>query len=265
MPRGQQVLEQIDGVGLDADRHRLAPVAGLERAGDGGVETSAPPRPGSGWRAGARCASRSTSATRQVPLVHGDGERLRAAHAAEAGGDHEAAGERAAEVLAGALGEGLVGALEDALGADVDPRAGGHLAVHGQPQPLQAAELVRGGPVRHEQRVGDQHARRVGVGAEHRHRLARLHEQRLVVAPAAAASPRSPRSTPSCAPPCPSRRRPPGPPVARPPRGRGCSSACAAPPPAASRGRRARCRAGRGRCGEGRQGSRSRWSSGCLF
>ena len=88
----------------------------------------------------------------------------------------------AAEVLAGALGERLVGPLEDALGADVDPRAGGHLAVHGQAQPLEPAELVRGRPVRHEERVGDQHPRRLRVGAEDRHRLARLDEQRLVVA-----------------------------------------------------------------------------------
>ena len=116
------------------------------------------------------------------PLVHGHGERLGAAHAAEAGGDGEPAGERAAEVLAGGLGEGLVGALEDPLGADVDPRAGGHLAVHGEAEPLQPAELVGGGPVGHQHRVGDQHPRRLRVGLEHRHRLAGLDEQRLLVA-----------------------------------------------------------------------------------
>src|SRR5205814_341492 len=58
--------------------------------------------------------------------VHGGGQRLGAAHAAEARGQHQPAGEGAAEVAAGAGGEGLVGALEDALRADVDPRAGGH-------------------------------------------------------------------------------------------------------------------------------------------
>ena len=41
----------------------------------------------------------------------------------------------------------LVGALQDALGADVDPRAGGHLAVHGQAELLEPAELRPGGPV----------------------------------------------------------------------------------------------------------------------
>ncbi len=96
-------------------------------------------------------------------LVHGHRQRLRAAHAAQPGGDRERARQGAAEVLAGALGERLVGALKDALGADVDPRAGGHLAVHGEAEPFQAPELVGGGPVRHQHRVGDQDARRVGV------------------------------------------------------------------------------------------------------
>ena len=35
-------------------------------------------------------------------------------------------------MLAPGLHEGLVGALNDALGADIDPRPGGHLAVHHQ-------------------------------------------------------------------------------------------------------------------------------------
>ena len=55
------------------------------------------------------------------PLVHGGGQRLGAAHPAEPGGQDQAPGEGAAEVLAGGLGEGLVGALEDPLGPDVDP------------------------------------------------------------------------------------------------------------------------------------------------
>ena len=46
-------------------------------------------------------------------LVHGGGQRLRAAHAAQAGGEDEAARQASAEVLARRLGEGLVGALED--------------------------------------------------------------------------------------------------------------------------------------------------------
>ena len=107
-------------------------------------------------------------------------QRLRPAHAAEAAGQDPAALEVAAVVLAAGLGEGLVGALHDALRADVDPRAGGHLAVHHQPGAIEFVELVPGRPVRHQVRVGDQHPRRVGVGAEHADRLARLHQQRLV-------------------------------------------------------------------------------------
>ena len=43
------------------------------------------------------------------------GERLRAAHAAEPGGEDEPAGEVAAETLLGDAHEDLVGALDDAL------------------------------------------------------------------------------------------------------------------------------------------------------
>ena len=75
---------------------------------------------------------------------------------------------------------------------------------------------------------------RAGVGAEHADRLARLHEQRLVVLERRAATRRWRRSTPSCAPPCPIRRRRPDRPGARRRRDRGCSSACAARLPAAS-------------------------------
>ena len=127
--------------------------------------------------------------------------------------------ERAAEVLARGLGEGLVGALQDPLGADVDPGAGRHLAVHHQALAVELVEVLPGGPGGHEHRVGDEHARRVGVGAEDAHRLAGLHEQRLVVLQLAQAARRSRRSTPSCARPCRCRRRPRGPPAAPPPPG----------------------------------------------
>ena len=83
------------------------------------------------------------------------------------------------------LDEGLVGALHDALRADIDPRARGHLAVHHEPLAIELVEAVPGRPVRHEIRVGDEHARRVGVGAEHADRLAGLDEQRLIALEAA--------------------------------------------------------------------------------
>ena len=94
----------------------------------------------------------------------------------------EAPAQRAAEVLAAAGGEGLVGALQDPLGADVDPGAGGHLAEHHQPALLEAVEVLPGGPGRHQVGVGDEHPRRLRVGAHHPDRLAGLDQQALLLA-----------------------------------------------------------------------------------
>ena len=112
---------------------------------------------------------------------HDRGERLRAAHAAEPRGQDPAAAQVALIMLAAHLGEGLVSALHDALGADIDPGAGRHLAVHHQPLAIQFVEMVPVRPVRHQVRIGDQHARRVAMRAEHADRLARLDEQGLVL------------------------------------------------------------------------------------
>ena len=79
-------------------------------------------------------------------------------------------------------GERLVSPLKDALRPDVDPRARRHLAEHRQPERLEPAELFPRRPSRHEQRVGDQHARRKGMRAEDADRFAALDEESLVVA-----------------------------------------------------------------------------------
>jgi len=84
-------------------------------------------------------------------------------------------------MLAGGGGERLVGALQDPLGADVDPGPGGHLAVHHEALAVELVEVLPGRPGRDEHRVGDEDAGCVGVGVEDADRLARLHEQRLVV------------------------------------------------------------------------------------
>ena len=68
-------------------------------------------------------------------VVQGHGERLRAAHAAAPAGHGQRAGQGAAEPLRRDGRERLVGALQDALGADVDPRPGGHLPVHRSARP----------------------------------------------------------------------------------------------------------------------------------
>ena len=116
---------------------------------------------------------------------HGGGQGLRAAHAAQSAGEDPAAGQIAAEVFLARLDEGLVGALDDALRADVDPGAGGHLAVHHQSAAVEFVKMFPVGPMRDDVRVGDQHAGRVRVGFEHADRLARLHQQRFVVLQAA--------------------------------------------------------------------------------
>ncbi len=185
-------------------------------------------------------------------VVHRDRQRLGAAHPAEAGGQRDRAGERAAEAAAGDLGEALVGALEDALGADVDPRAGRHLAVHRQPGRLEPAELVPRRPVGHEVGVGDQHPRRPLVGAEHADRLARLDEHRLVVAERAQRPAPWRRTPPTTGRPGRCRRRRRGRRDARRPPGRGCSGASGRRPPAAIPGSSGRCRGVLGRDGRRR-------------
>ena len=146
-------------------------------------------------------------------------------------------GEGAAELLRGDGGEGLVGALEDALGADVDPGTGGHLPVHGQAEGLQAAELLPVGPVADEVGVGDQDARRPLVGLHDADRAAGLDEHRLVLLQGPAACGPWRRRSASRGPPCRCRRRRRACRGARRPRGRGCSAASAGRLPAAIPGR----------------------------
>ncbi len=115
-------------------------------------------------------------------LVQGDGERLCTSHPPAAAGHRQGAGQRAAEALGGHRSEGLVGALQDALGPDVDPRPGCHLAVHGEAEGLEAAELGPGGPVPDEVGVGDDDSGCPLMGPHDADRLAGLHQHRLVVA-----------------------------------------------------------------------------------
>ena len=67
-------------------------------------------------------------------------------------------------MLASDFDEGLVGALNDALRADIDPRSRRHLAVHHQALAVEFVEMFPCRPMRNEIGVRHQHARRVGVG-----------------------------------------------------------------------------------------------------
>ncbi len=84
-------------------------------------------------------------------------------------------------MLATGFDEGFVSALHDALAADVDPAAGGHLAIHGQALGIQFVEVLPTGPVRHQVGVGDQHARGIAVGLEYADRLAGLYQQGFII------------------------------------------------------------------------------------
>ena len=108
---------------------------------------------------------------------HGRGERLRAAHAAEPSGENPFANEVAAVMAPRDLRECLVGALYDALAADIDPRARSHLAVHHQALTVELVEMVKRRPVRYEVRVRDQHAWDVRVRAKHPDRFTGLDAQ----------------------------------------------------------------------------------------
>ena len=116
--------------------------------------------------------------------VQRGGQRLRSTHAAHAARHHQFAGQVAAEVLLRGGGEGFIGALENALRADVNPTPRRHLAVHHQAQALELAEFFPGGPVAHQIGVGNQHARSSFVRLENSHRLSRLHQERLIIAEA---------------------------------------------------------------------------------
>jgi len=176
---GEQGREHVGGVAEQADGQGLALVLRRDGPADGVVdvvallvEVAVLDPPGDPGLVAVHADGDAA--------VHGDRQRLRAAHAAEPGGQRDRAGQRAAEPLGRDGRERLVGALQDALGADVDPRARGHLAVHGQPELFQAAELLPGRPLRDQVGVRDEHPRGPLVRAEHADRLAGLDEQGLV-------------------------------------------------------------------------------------
>ncbi len=111
--------------------------------------------------------------------VHGHGAGLVRAHAAQARGEQDAAGQRPAEVLLPDGAQRLEGALDHALRPDVLPRPGGVLREHRQVLVLQ---VIEDGPGRlHDVGVGHHHARGQPVGFEDRHGHAGLDRQRLVV------------------------------------------------------------------------------------
>jgi hypothetical protein len=176
----QHPRQQLRRVAEQADGERAARVARLDRQLERVLQ---------GVRAHVQVAVFDTALDRARvavdtdgdAVVHGHGERLRAAHPAQARGQGDRPGQRAVELLRGHRRERLVRALEDALRADVDPRAGRHLPVHRQAQLLKPAELLPVRPVADQVGVRDEHARRPLVRLHHADRAAGLDEHRLVL------------------------------------------------------------------------------------
>ena len=125
----EQRVHHVGDVGDEADRDRLAPVLCAEHQRERLVEIVRAVLQVALAQAPVDALGIDLDDERRRAREHA-GQRLGAAHAAEARSQHEAPGERAAEVLAPGRHERLVGALQDALRADVLPGAGRHAAVH---------------------------------------------------------------------------------------------------------------------------------------
>jgi hypothetical protein len=87
--------------------------------------------------------------------VHRGRQRLRPAHAPQAASEEQFALQTAAKMLLRYSSKGLVCALQNALSTDINPTAGGHLAIHRQAQALIGAEVLPIAPGRHQVGIGD--------------------------------------------------------------------------------------------------------------
>ena len=125
----EQGVQHVGDVGDEPDRDRLAPLLGAEHERERALEVVAAVLQVALAQAPLDPLGIDLDDERRRARQHA-GQRLRAAHAAEAGGQHEPALQRAAEVLAPGGHERLVGALQDPLRADVLPGAGGHAGEH---------------------------------------------------------------------------------------------------------------------------------------
>ena len=102
------------------------------------------------------------------------------------------------------------------------------------PMPFQPMKFVPVGPVAHQVRIGDQHARRIVMRAKNADRFARSDQQRLVVFKRFERPHNGVERFPASRRAAACRRRRPDRQAARRPRDPGCSSACAARLPGAS-------------------------------
>ncbi len=110
---------------------------------------------------------------------------LCARHSTEPGGDEGLAGKvavvRYSEVEPAGVEKRDVGSVDDALGADVHPAAGSHLAVVDAAQSGQAVEIFRRVEEPDHQPIGDDGARRLGARRKEPERVAGADDKSLGV------------------------------------------------------------------------------------
>ena len=84
-------------------------------------------------------------------------------------------------MLTPGFSKSFVGSLHNALSSNVNPRSRGHLAVHRQTLLVEFVKVIPGRPVWHKIGIGDQHTRRIFVGAKHANGFARLYQQGFII------------------------------------------------------------------------------------
>ena len=176
----EQRVHDVGDVRDEADRDRLAALLGAEHEGEGALEVVAAMLQVALAEAPVDALGVDLDDERARTREHA-GERLGAAHAAETRGQHEPAGERAAEVLAPGGHERLVGALQDALRADVLPGARRHACEDREPGVDQLLQACEARPAPDEVAVRDHRDRREAVGGEQPDGLAGLDDERLLL------------------------------------------------------------------------------------
>ena len=183
---GVEVLEQIDDVAVVGDRQGLAGCGGIEHPPDRGGEVVGDLRDPALGVTGLDARGVDLG---DDPGAAGDLQRLGlgAGHPAEPRGDEGVAGEVAVlghpEVEPAGVEQGDVGAVDDALGADVHPAAGGHLTVVDAAQGGEPVEVLRGVEHPDHEAVGDDGAGRFGARGEEPERVARTDDEGLSVDP----------------------------------------------------------------------------------
>ena len=89
-------------------------------------------------------------------IIHCSRKGLRSAHIAKPGRENPFSSQAGClEMFPCASAEGFVGALQDALGTDINPASGSHLSVHGEPHQVQLVEVFLCGMAGDKVGVGD--------------------------------------------------------------------------------------------------------------